>query len=206
MSLVTEHWEWDGFWQARRRGRQPALPGALARGEPRVDEHQARCEVELRPGFCVAWTAREGFCQEPTDGVACVKHAEDFTPIEARRTNLTAEDIEYLKTIPRGERGKVSKRLSMKRAREDPAYREMQARRKRERRASHRGTDAPLPTATKDARREAIVAELHESGAVKTHELAVKHGVSDDTIMEDLRHLAAEGKAVRRYGGATLAA
>lgn len=125
MSLVTDYWEWDSYWEARRRGRAPGLPGVLARGEPHVDEHQRRCEVELRPGVCVAWTAREGFCSEPADGLACVKHAEDFTPeLKQQRVSLlTEEDFAYLATLPREQRSRERNRLQMKRKRQaQPGY------------------------------------------------------------------------------------
>lgn len=131
MSLVTEHWEWDGFWQARRRGRSPGLPGHLTRGEPHVDEHQRRCEVEVRPGYCVAWTASEGHCENVAEGLSCRKHSDDFAPTEARRTRLTPEDIAYIESFPKEERDKIRNRVSMKRAREDPEYHAKQLDRRR---------------------------------------------------------------------------
>ena len=136
MSLATEHWEWDAFWNSRRAGRHPALLGYLARGEPHVDEHQARREVVVRPGYCVAWTASEGHCQEPTEARWCAKHAEDFEPIAARRTRLTPEDIAYVNTLPESERAKAKNRLSMKRARQDVAQNTKMKERRRAMRAA----------------------------------------------------------------------
>jgi hypothetical protein len=125
VSYVTDHWEWDGFWSARRRGRSPALLGHTApESDVRVDV--GGTEVAVRPGLCVAWTASEGHCSEPADGLACVKHAEDFAPLEARRTRLTAEDVAYLDTLSGTERERARKRLSMKRSREDSEYNDKQ--------------------------------------------------------------------------------
>lgn len=109
------------FWHSQRPGREPGFRGVLARGEPHVDEHQRRCEVEVAPGLCVAWTAREGHCTEPAEGIACARHAEDFAPIDPRPNRLTPEDLAYLETVPEGrERQLARKRLVSKRARQDP--------------------------------------------------------------------------------------
>jgi hypothetical protein len=135
VSIVTEHWEWDGFWSARRRGRRPDLLGHTApESNARVDV--GGTEVAVRPGFCIAWTASEGHCNEPANGLACAKHAEDFAPLEARRTRLTDEDVAWLATLPALERAKAKKSLSMTRAREDPEYRDKQNARRREMRAA----------------------------------------------------------------------
>lgn len=112
------------FWHSSRPGRDPEFRGVLARGEPHVDEHQKRCEVEVRPGYCVAWTAREGHCTEPAEGLTCVKHAADFEGGGYQRNNrLTDEDMAILDAMPPGrERDLKRKSLQAKRARQDPAY------------------------------------------------------------------------------------
>lgn len=124
------------FWHSSRPGRDPQFRAVLARGEPHVDEHQKRCDVEVRPGYCVAWTAREGHCTEPAEGLTCERHAEDFSPIEGRRTRLTAEDIAYIASFPKEEQDKIRNRVSMKRAREDPEYHAKQLERRRAMRAA----------------------------------------------------------------------
>lgn len=123
MSLVNDHWEWDRYWSARRNGSRPALLGHLApeRSE-RVDV--GGTEVTTWPGHCIAWTASEGHCWQPTDGLVCAKHHEDFAPLEARITRLTAEDLAYLATLPEEQYAKARNNLSMKRAREDPEYKD----------------------------------------------------------------------------------
>lgn len=120
----------DGtFWQ--RPGRQQVFRGTLVRGEP-AGEHQQQHEVELRPGFCISWTAMEGHCQEPADGLACAKHAEDFTPTLGRR--VSKEEMAQFNHLSPRERALARKRLTSQRAREDPAYVAEHNRRKRERR------------------------------------------------------------------------
>jgi hypothetical protein len=163
-------------------------------------------EVKVTPGVCVAWR-----CGEPADGLACVKHAEDFAPFEERKSRLTAEDLAELAQLPPAERECRRKRLTQLRARADPEYRDEENRKRRAKAAAARvaagfSPDDNLATARKQRRHDAILAELRERGSVLTTALAQKHGVSAERIGEDLRHLADNGLAVKVYGGAKLAA
>jgi hypothetical protein len=162
-------------------------------------------EVQVTPGVCVAW-----LCENPADGLACVKHAEDFA-IEERKSRLTAEDLAELAQLPPAERERRRKRLAQLRARADPEYRDEENRKRRAKAAAQRvaegfSADDNLATARKQRRHDAILAELREYGSVSTTLLAQKHGVGPERIGEDLRHLADNGLAVKVYGGAKLAA
>jgi hypothetical protein len=163
-------------------------------------------EVKVIPGVCVAWR-----CNEPADGLACVKHAEDFAPFEERPCRLTAEDFAELAQLPAEQREKRRKLLTQRRAREDPEYRDRQNRLRREKAGAQRVAEGfsahdNRATARRQRRHDAILAELREHGSVLTTVLAQKHGVGPERIGEDLRHLADNGLAVKVYGGAKLAA
>src|ERR1700733_303890 len=56
----------------------------------------------------------------------------------------------------------------------------------------------PLP----EERQAAILRQLNESGRVVAAELAVRFGVSEDSVRRDLREMAARGLCHRVYGGA----
>jgi hypothetical protein len=91
-------------------------------------------EVQLVPGRCIVWMPRLGHCYNPSNGLACVEHKWDFdAEVKARvlRTRLLDEDIAYLATIPTCERQRARKRLTNRRMREDPVYREQENARRR---------------------------------------------------------------------------
>lgn len=55
---------------------------------------------------------------------------------------------------------------------------------------------------TTEARREKIIAKIHESGRIKVTELSEEYGISEVTIRKDLEALEAEGQLKRVHGGA----
>lgn len=63
---------------------------------------------------------------------------------------------------------------------------------------SNDGSADSLP----EQRQSAILRSLNESGRVVAAELAVRFGVSEDSVRRDLRELAARGLCHRVYGGA----
>jgi hypothetical protein len=187
---IFSHWEWDADFRLTHdlslSGRLSPESGSSVTYEP--------SEVELRPGLCVAWTAREGHCQEPADGLACIKHAADFAPMEARKTVFTAEEEAAWEHLPPDERRRARNKEYMRRKRlDDPGFCN------RDRTREHT-VDPRVELA--NARRERIAAMLQETGRVYTSELAAEFGTNVEAIQRDLRRLEHQGRCVRRYGGA----